>query len=756
MYMDTILSEILDLAAIEEIVYSECSRVEKILGAHITEHGVLVQTFIPHASKVELLIDKQKKSHTMELVDERGFFALLLNRKTLFKYTYIVTYDNGQIHTIKDPYSFPSLYTNEDIEKFERGINYDIYELMGAHRTSINGSTGTYFSVYAPAAIRVSVVGNFNNWDGRSHQMRKLGACGIYDIFIPDLLENEIYKFEIKTIKGEPLLKSDPYAFYSEVRPRNASVVYDLTNFTWSDDAWLKNRDEIIIKSKNGSEYPLNIYEVHLGSWLRKEVEKDENGNDIYGSEFYNYKDIAKKLVKYVKSMAYTHVELLPVMEHPLDESWGYQVTGYYAPSSRYGTPKDFMYFVDYLHKNNIGVIIDWVPAHFPKDLHGLGHFDGSSVFEHADPRQGMHPHWGTYIYNYGRPQVSNFLIANALYWAKYYHIDGIRMDAVASMLYLDYGKDDGGWVANMYGGKENLEAIEFLKHLNSIFKQKYPSALLIAEESTAWPKVSADLNDGGLGFDYKWNMGWMNDFLRYMQYDPIYRSYHYGELTFSMVYQYSENFILVLSHDEVVHLKGSLLAKMPGSWEEKFNNLRLALGFMMTHPGKKLLFMGQEFGQGNEWNEHRSIEWELLDYDIHKKMQNFSKELNKFYLDNKELWELDSNPKGFEWVDCHSYEQNILAFLRNSSDGSSLFVVSNFTPVAYENFNFNLPFEAALKLVFNTDKQKYGGSTKTYKKSSLKTKSVTNPDNEEDLLHQINVNIPPMSLLIFRVEKNV
>lgn len=752
--MENTLSNILDLAAIDEILYSECSRVQDILGAHITEHGVLVQAFIPHATKVELLIDNQKQSKEMELVDENGFFALLLQRKTLFKYSFIVHYDNGKTFTVRDPYSFDTLYTEKDIEKFSLGINYDIYELMGAHKKTLSGTDGVYFSVYAPAAIRVSVVGDFNNWDGRVHQMRKLGACGIYDIFIPGLGINDIYKFEIKTIKGEPMLKSDPYAFYSEIRPNNASVVYDISSFEWSDDEWLESRDKLIEKSHEGIEYPLNIYELHLGSWIRKEVSLDENGNEIYGSEFYNYKELAKQIAKYVKSMGYTHIELLPVTEHPLDESWGYQVTGYYAPSSRYGTPHDFMYFVDYMHKNGIGIIIDWVPAHFPKDLHGLGSFDGSSVYEHADPRQGMHPHWGTYIYNYGRPQVSNFLIANALYWAKYYHVDGIRMDAIASMLYLDYGKNSGEWIANRYGGKENLEAIEFLKHLNSIFKQKYPSALLIAEESTAWPKVSGKLDDGGLGFDFKWNMGWMNDFLRYMRYDPIYRSYHYGEITFSMMYQYSENFILVLSHDEVVHGKASLLNKMPGqTQEDRFANLRAAYGFMMTHPGKKLLFMGQEFGQGNEWNEHRSIEWELLDFELHKKMQAYTKDLNKFYLDSKALWELDSNPEGFEWIDCHSYKENILAYIRHSSEDENLLIVNNFTPVDYKNFIFAMPYNANLKLLLNSDKEKYGGAGKISNRGTLKTKAVlkdANPDRPYD----VKINVPAMSTLIFSIEK--
>ncbi len=750
--MENTLSKVLDLAAIEEILYSECSRVQDILGAHLTEEGVLVQVFIPHALRVELLIDKQKQSREMELVDEAGFFAILLSRKTLFKYSLIVHYDNGVTAEIKDPYSFPTLYTPEDIARFDAGIHYDIFEKMGAHKTSIQGVEGVYFSVYAPAAIRVSVVGNFNNWDGRAHQMRKLGACGIYDLFIPGLKDYDLYKFEIKTIKGEPMLKSDPYAFFSELRPNNASLVYDISAYDWSDKDWMDRRDEVARKAKEGSESPMNIYEVHLGSWMRKELSLDEEGNEICGSEFYNYREIAGKLAKYAKSMSYTHIELLPVMEHPLDESWGYQVTGYYAPSSRYGTPHDFMYFVDYMHKNGIGVIIDWVPAHFPKDLHGLGNFDGSQVYEHADPRQGMHPHWGTYIYNYGRPQVSNFLIANALYWAKYYHIDGIRMDAIASMLYLDYGKNDGGWVANRYGGKENLEAIEFLKHLNSIFKQKFPSAILIAEESTAWPKVSGRLDEGGLGFDFKWNMGWMNDFLRYMRYDPIYRSHHYGELTFSMIYQYSENFILVLSHDEVVHGKGSLLGKMPGaSQEEQFANLRAAYGFMMTHPGKKLLFMGQEFGQGREWNEHRSIEWELLDYEVHKKMHAFSKDLNKLYLSHPALWELDNKRDGFTWVDCHSYQENILAYIRRSANSAEqLFVVVNFTPLEYKGFCFGLPHAAKLKLLFHSDKAKYGGSGKTSNAANISTKKQPFHDME----HSLKLNVAPMAVMIFSLSE--
>lgn len=465
--------------------------------------------------------------------------------------------------------------------------------------------------------MRVSVVGDFNLWDGRRHQMRKLGEgdASVFELFIPGLKPGCLYKYEVKTRAGEPMLKCDPYANYAELRPNNASIVWDIGNYQWKDQEWMKKRAASDTKDK-----PFNIYEVHLGSWIRKAFAEDENGNVIAGSEFYNYRELAVKLADYVKNMGYTHVELMPVMEHPLDASWGYQVTGYYAPTSRYGTPDDFMYFMDYMHENGIGVILDWVPAHFPRDAYGMACFDGTCVYEHADPRQGSHPHWGTLIYNYGRPGVSNFLIANALFWAEKYHADGIRMDAVASMLYLDYGKNDGEWVANMYGGNENLEAVEFLKHLNSVFKGRKDGAVLIAEESTAWPMITGNPKDGGLGFDYKWNMGWMNDFTNYMRCDPYFRKNNYGGLTFSMLYAYSENFVLVFSHDEVVHGKGSMMGKMPGeTLEKKAENLRAAYGFMMSHPGKKLLFMGQDFGQIDEWNENASLEWELLQYPLHK-----------------------------------------------------------------------------------------------------------------------------------------
>ena len=747
--MDKNLYDLMDWAAIEEIAYSECDRPKKILGSHKVENGFLVQTFIPHAKSVELLIDGNKNPVAMECADEVGFFVCLVGRSKEFKYQFIVTYDNDTVQTIYDPYSFDSIYTEEDLSKFEAGINYEIYEKMGAKPMTLSGVEGVNFSVWAPEAMRVSVVGDFNLWDGRRHQMNKLGDFGVYELFIPGLKAGDLYKFEIKTMKGEPMLKADPYAFYSELRPNTASKVADISGFEWSDDDWMKNRD--VFQSTETDKSPaMNIYDLHLGSWIRKEMQYAENGEEVNGSVFYNYREIAPKLATYVKKMNYTHIELMPIMEHPLDGSWGYQVTGYYSPTSRYGTPDDFMYFMNYMHKKNIGVILDWVPAHFPRDLHGLGCFDGSHVYEHPDPRRGTHPHWGTLIYNYARPQVSNFLIANALFWAEKYHVDGIRMDAVASMLYLDYGKNAGEWLPNIYGGNENLDAIEFLKHLNSIYKKKHPSSLLIAEESTAWPKITGDLKDGGLGFDYKWNMGWMNDFLEFMKLDPYFRSGDYNGLTFSLLYAYSENFILVLSHDEVVHGKATLAGKMPGATqEEKFNNLRVAYGFMMTHPGKKLLFMGQEFGQMNEWNEDVSLEWDLLEYENHKKMQRYSKALNKLYLDYPALYKLDYNPDGFEWINCTAKDETIVVFLRKTEkEEDTLVVVCNFTPVVYER-EIGVPYKGTYTEIFNSDDKKFGGSGVGNKRAKKSVKKKV--DGRENSL---KIKVPPMAMVVFKWDK--
>ena len=569
--MDKILYEMMDWPEIEAVVYSECQEPKAVLGPHPTDEGTLIQAFLPTAGKIDVVTGEGKR-YPMELADEAGFFAVLVPGVKQPLYHYEVTWDNGIKQILEDPYAFPSIYTEADLKRFEAGIHYEIYEKMGAHPTTINGVEGVSFSVWAPNAMRVSVVGDFNLWDGRRYQMQKLGASGVYEIFIPGLSAGEIYKYEVKFKGGDPCLKADPYAFCAEMRPATASVVYDLGKYEWQDKEW-EDRKQASMKKGSLADGPMNIYEVHLGSWKRPDEE---------GKEFYNYREIAPELAAYAKEMGYTHVELMPVMEHPLDESWGYQVTGYYAPTSRYGTPDDFRFFMDTMHRAGIGVILDWVPAHFPRDTFGLADFDGTGLYEHKDPRRGAHPHWGTLIFNYGRPQVSNFLIANALYWAREYHADGIRMDAVASMLYLDYGKKDGEWIPNIYGGNENLEALELLKHLNSIFKKKEIPALLIAEESTAWPRITGGVDDGAVGFDFKWNMGWMNDFLGYMQCDPLYRTYHYGEMTFSMIYAYSERFILVLSHDEVVHGKGSMVGKMPGdSFELKFANLRAAYGFM-------------------------------------------------------------------------------------------------------------------------------------------------------------------------------
>ena len=546
----------------------------------------------------------------------------------------------------------------------------------------------------------------------------------------------------MKTRAGEPMLKCDPYANYAELRPNNASIVWDIGNYQWKDQEWMKKRAASDTKDK-----PFNIYEVHLGSWIRKAFAEDENGNVIAGSEFYNYRELAVKLADYVKNMGYTHVELMPVMEHPLDASWGYQVTGYYAPTSRYGTPDDFMYFMDYMHENGIGVILDWVPAHFPRDAYGMACFDGTCVYEHADPRQGSHPHWGTLIYNYGRPGVSNFLIANALFWAEKYHADGIRMDAVASMLYLDYGKNDGEWVANMYGGNENLEAVEFLKHLNSVFKGRKDGAVLIAEESTAWPMITGNPKDGGLGFDYKWNMGWMNDFTNYMRCDPYFRKNNYGGLTFSMLYAYSENFVLVFSHDEVVHGKGSMMGKMPGeTLEKKAENLRAAYGFMMSHPGKKLLFMGQDFGQIDEWNENASLEWELLQYPLHKNMQSYVRALNHMVLEHPALYEEDFDPSGFEWINCSYYEESMVLYVRRSKDGKeTLLFICNFDNVEHEKFRLGVPFAGKYKEIFNSEAREFGGQGRINARAKS-SKKIPWDDRE----NSIECNIPPMSFLVF------
>ena len=581
---------------------------------------------------------------------------------------------------------------------FGQGNHYEIYEKMGAHKVTVDGVSGVYFAVWAPHARRVAVVGDFNGWDFEANYMERQEPMGIYTCFVPGVDVGDLYKFCIETQQGKRIFKADPYANYAELRPGTASRVADISHLKWTDDAWMENR-----KTWDNRTNPMSIYEVHMGSWMRHPGTEDEG--------FYTYREFAEAITKYVKDMGYTHVELMGIAEHPFDGSWGYQVTGYYAPTSRYGTPEDFAYMINYLHRNKIGVILDWVPAHFPRDAHGLADFDGTPTYEYADPRKGEHPDWGTKIFDYGKPEVKNFLIANALFWIEHYHVDGLRVDAVASMLYLDYGKQDGQWVANKYGGNENLEAIEFFKHLNSVVLGRNHGAVMIAEESTAWPKVTGAPEDGGLGFSLKWNMGWMHDFTEYMKLDPYFRKNAHNMMTFASTYAYSENYILVLSHDEVVHLKCSMINKMPGLGFDKYANLKAGYAFMMGHPGKKLLFMGQEFAQLREWSEERELDWYLLAEPEHQAIQNWYRDLLHLYKKNKAMYELDNDPAGFEWVNADDCFRSIYSFIRHSKDNKkNLLFVLNFTPMERRDYRVGVPRRKQCRLILNSDDVQYGG----------------------------------------------
>ena len=581
--------------------------------------------------------------------------------------------------------------------------HYDLYNKLGAHPMTVDEEEGVYFAVWAPNAAAVSIVGDFNEWDENATPMERLEPLGIYQIFLTGIKVGDIYKYCVTAQDGKKTLKADPYGFQAELRPNNASVVADISDFKWHDSRWMKKREKFDDK-KN----PMFVYEVHPGSWKKHEqTEEDEDG-------FYNYREIAHELAAYVKDMGYTHVELMGIAEHPFDGSWGYQVTNYFAPTSRHGSPEDFQYFMDYMHEHNIGVILDWVPAHFPRDAFGLAEFDGTCLYEYADPRKGEHPDWGTKVFDYGKTEVQNFLICNALFWLEHYHVDGLRVDAVASMLYLDYGREDGQWVPNIYGGNENLEAIEFFKHLNTIVKKRNPGIVMIAEESTAWPKVTDKAEYGGLDFSLKWNMGWMHDFLEYMKLDPYFRKYNHTKMNFAMVYAYSENYMLVLSHDEVVHLKCSMIEKMPGSYEDKFKNLMAGYAFMTGHPGKKLLFMGQDFGQHREWSEKRELDWFLLDKEPNRHLQAFVKELLHLYKNNKCLYEYDCYPEGFEWINADDGDRSIFSFVRHSESGKSnmLFII-NFTPVERPDYRVGTTCRRKHTLVLSSDDKKFGGTGK-------------------------------------------
>ena len=593
--------------------------------------------------------------------------------------------------------------TEFDQYLFGQGTHYDLYNKLGAHPMTVDGEEGVYFAVWAPNAAAVSIVGDFNEWDENATPMERLEPLGIYQIFLTGIKVGDIYKYCVTAQDGKKTLKADPYGFQAELRPNNASVVADISDFKWHDSRWMKKRENFDDK-KN----PMFVYEVHPGSWKKHEqTEEDEDG-------FYNYREIAHELAAYVKDMGYTHVELMGIAEHPFDGSWGYQVTNYFAPTSRHGSPEDFQYFMDYMHEHNIGVILDWVPAHFPRDAFGLAEFDGTCLYEYADPRKGEHPDWGTKVFDYGKTEVQNFLICNALFWLEHYHVDGLRVDAVASMLYLDYGREDGQWVPNIYGGNENLEAIEFFKHLNTIVKKRNPGIVMIAEESTAWPKVTDKAEYGGLDFSLKWNMGWMHDFLEYMKLDPYFRKYNHTKMNFAMVYAYSENYMLVLSHDEVVHLKCSMIEKMPGSYEDKFKNLMAGYAFMTGHPGKKLLFMGQDFGQHREWSEKRELDWFLLDKEPNRHLQAFVKELLHLYKNNKCLYEYDCYPEGFEWINADDGDRSIFSFVRHSESGKSnmLFII-NFTPVERPDYRVGTTCRRKHTLVLSSDDKKFGGTGK-------------------------------------------
>ena len=705
---------------------------QSMLGPHEVEGGYVVTAYHPSACGMSVHFEGEKEAHEMERVHEMGVFSYYFKTKKYKPYKITKYYEDGSFVTSEDPYSFTSYFTADDCYMFGNGIHYEIYEKLGAHPMEIDGVQGTYFAVWAPHAKRVSIVGDMNMWDGRVYPMRRREDMGIFELFLPHIGVGEIYKYEIMTAAGDLILKSDPYGNAFQMRPDNASVVADIHQFDWKDQAWMKKR----VKADTYSS-PMNIYEVHIGSWKRAGENQDQ---------FMNYRDIAHDLAEYCEYMGYTHVELIGISEHPFDGSWGYQVTGYFAPTSRFGSPNDFMYFVDYMHQHGISVILDWVPAHFPKDAFALGRFDGEPLYEHPDPRLGEHPDWGTYIFNYSKKEVMNFLIGSALFWLDKFHVDGLRTDAVASMLYLDYGKQDGQWVPNKYGGNENLEAVEFLKHLNSVVERREPGTMVIAEESTAWPKVTSRPEDGGLGFAYKWNMGWMNDFLEYISKDPLFRKGIHNKLTFAMAYHHAERYILVLSHDEVVHGKCSMLNKQPGDTDMKFKGLRVSYGFMFGHPGKKLLFMGQDFGQVREWSEERSLDWYLLDDPNHRAMHNWVKDLLHLEKDYKALYATDYTD-GFQWINCDDSEKSIITFMRKSPDGKkSLVFVCNFTPVTWDQgYRVGVPNAGTYKEILNSDDTKYCG-TGTCMNGSVKA-TEGEWDNQP---YSIPVKVPPMSCVVF------
>jgi len=709
----------------------------RVLGPHGVGDDLEIRVFRPDARAVEIVLDGHaEKPIAAERIHQDGFFCATRSGASRdLPYHLRVTAWDGSQQLTRDPYQFGSIMGEVDLHLFAEGQHWKIYDKFGAHSRTVGDATGVYFAVWAPNAQRVSVVGDFNNWDGRVNPMRKLIGSGVWELFLPGIKQAAHYKFEIRTQTGAVLLKSDPFAFFNQHGKSTASLVFDLERYTWNDGAWMEAR-----RNKNWPQSPINIYEVHLGSWRRKTEE---------GNRHLSYLELAETLLPYVLEMGYTHIELMPVTEHPFEGSWGYQVTNYYAPTSRFGAPDDFRHFVDKCHQTGIGIILDWVPAHFPKDAHALAEFDGTDLYEHLDPRQGEQQDWGTLIFNYGRNEVRNFLIGNALFWLDKYHIDGLRVDAVASMLYLDYSRQPGQWIPNVYGGRENLDAIHFLKQFNEVCYERFPGIITIAEESTAWPGVSRPTYLGGLGFGFKWNMGWMHDFLQYMSLDPIYRRFHHGNITFSLVYAFQENFILVLSHDEVVYGKRSLLSKMPGDEWQKFANLRMFLAWMYGQPGKKLLFMGGEFGQRNEWNHDTSLDWQLLSLPRHDGLRRLVQHLNYLYKSEPALWQLDDSYEGFDWIDLHDADNSVVSFLRKSRDGDMVAFVVNATPMVRYNYRLGVPKPGFYREIINTDAETYGGSN-VGNLGGVQTEEV--PWMGHD--HSILVHLPPLATVAFKWDR--
>ncbi len=674
-----------------------------LLGGHAVElkdgPGQVIRAAFPGALSVSVLGVDPGGEVKAALVDQRGLFEAVLPGVTTFSpYRLKVEFAPGHQASFYDCYSFLPVLSDFDLFLFSQGNNYKIYEKLGAHPITHQGVSGVLFAVWAPSAARVSLVGDFNQWDGRRNQMRSRGASGVWELFVPHVSSGAVYKFEVRTQNGTVLLKADPYAFQMEERPKTASVVRDIGNFEWTDQAWMEQRAAEQVLSR-----PMSIYEVHPGSWRRRPDE---------GNRWLTYREMAEELIPYVKDLGFNYIQFMPLAEHPFDGSWGYQVSGYYAPTSRFGGPRDLMHLIDRCHAEGLGVILDWVPAHFPRDPHALEYFDGTHLYEHADPRLGAHQDWGTLIFNYGRSEVKNFLVANALYWLDKYHIDGLRVDAVASMLYLDYSRKDGEWLPNRYGGRENLEALELIKTLNTKVYELFPGAMTIAEESTAWPGVSKPVYLGGLGFMFKWNMGWMHDMLSFMSKDPVHRRFHMDKLTFALLYAFHENFVLPLSHDEVVHGKASLLSKMPGDDWRKFANLRLLFTYMYGEPGKKMLFMGSEIGQWREWSHDEQLDWGLLEYPLHRGLQDYLRDLNRLYHAQPAMYERDFQPEGFEWIDFRDADSSVVSFIRRGIDPEDVLVfVFNFTPIPRMNYRIGVPRPGFYQEMINSDSELYGGS---------------------------------------------